>query len=641
MSVSLRSNLARLYDDEPVRVERDGNPLYPLPADYNKMDGQEQRRWRVNAIRMQETPEDLVTAWLAFRTLYLIPLQEGTFYKRYCPSPKFHHQIVDDVGRYMANVFSAPRGTAKSTVLAIELPLVVLLGRRDFSLLLVLSKDIMVRKVVNTRLMIQLERNPLILEDFGALLPRRGQGTRSTHTTLLWNGSQLEATSVRGHSLGLRPDLIVIDDAEFDPAQRRITLELTEALEKMLVHTFLPMLDEGDSALAMIGTRGHVKSLISHIVTTTDDERFTAFNRRNYDIEDDGTGKLLWPEKFPAERLERDRRLLGAEAYMTQRRNRPGTSENVLLKLDDRLSFYRVEGVEEPCKSAMPLGIVAEMVSWTAASPFGKQEEVRRDYATAVRGMFRVLLMDYARCHTQASDYIAMVVLGVESSAVYRNVWWVLDLWLGREREPKWMDRFWNIATKWRVTYAGVEAVGPQFALAASVRDHLADSAYLEWTPTIVPVRYPHGLSKEDRISGLSTRLPSHLKLRGDLAHEWPWNELLLEMALFTGRPNALQHDDPLDAISMAPFLVGSRGASNTGREAEDGGPKTWLDLLEAGVEDVGGAGVHPGLGVNLHELPLPRLNRIIAKRREIMDTDGGAETESIWNYGNRVSVGP
>ena len=69
------------FVDNPQQAPKEGNPLYPLPPDYEQLDRESQKAARLNALCYQETPEDLVTAWTFLRHYYLASLPTGMWYR--------------------------------------------------------------------------------------------------------------------------------------------------------------------------------------------------------------------------------------------------------------------------------------------------------------------------------------------------------------------------------------------------------------------------------------------------------------------------------------------------------------------------------------------------------------------------------
>jgi len=592
--------------------------LYPLPPNYYELTSKLQKEARLNAVHLQETPEDLVWAWMFFRNWYLRQTPPGFFYKRFKESPPFHYQIIRDVGQYPLNAVAAPRGGAKSTVLGVELPLLLALTRPYFTTLLVFSKETMVSKRMNTQIFRQIGRNPFILEDFGNMMPKKGVGARSVHLLELTNGAVIEAASVKGSNLGARPDLCLIDDPEIDPKLNKVTPELRENYADLLFHHILPMIDEDESALYWIGTLLSKQCLLYEVVTGTTDERFEFFNRRLLDAEDNGHGKLLWPEKWHDDFLARERIKLGMAAYNAQRRNKPGELDEQVLKIHPTLCQYDIANEDlayatDPLSSNCILRTHARIES-------GKQAEqvIERPFGTTVSGMMRILTMDWAQCLTPLSDYIAMAVVGVENSKDFRMTWWLLDLYVGRLQGEAWVRQFWSMAMKWKVRYAGVEAVAAQETLVNTAAEYCERMAGQHgWIPRVVPIKYPHGLGKEERIGSLEWRYNTYrMKYPKHLKHKAAWRELWAETEGFTGMEGATQHDDAIDAVAMVQNFTKGGGR----RIVEPDMPhRSMLDHLRAGDYTVGG-GLQPIMGINAEDLTIDVVNDAMAAIQDDYD---------------------
>lgn len=573
----------------PHRFPVEGNDLYPLPADYNSITSAAERKWcRLNALSIQETPEDLVAAWNFFRTYYLAQTPEGFFYKRFFPSPNFHFNLVEDLGRYPYNATAAPRGFSKSTIMAVELPLFLALTRPNFHILLVLSVDRMVNKRIGSQIARQIIENKYILQDFGCMKPSRGNGVWSAHMIQLTNGSHVEGIAVKGRMQGPRPDLIVADDVEFDPVLNQENPELTEHYARLLTEVLLPMLDGFECGLNLIGTLLSQGSFLYHVVTTEDDERFLHWNRRHLDAErtDAGEEGLLWDSKFSRERLERERAVMGDEAYNKNRRNRPGQGGNALFKLHPELNNYEIHGDmgTNPSESG------AVLVSWKKAAG-GRVERLERPLRDVLPNMTRVLTFDYAQCLTLTSDYVAAPVVGLEYSEDYPDgAWFVLDLYMERALPEVWIDKVLGLSMKWYTQWVGVEDVGAQNILIPNVQRYFAEANTLSWMPSIEPVKYPGVLSKEDRITGLQFRfqhgilkLPlSERNRREGAGARTPFSELIYEVENFNGKPKATQFDDPLDAVAMVQYLFkGEHHVTGSGMPSR--GEYNLIDTMKSG----------------------------------------------------------
>ena len=109
-------------------IEKENNPLYPLPADYMELSEEGQRESRVNACRMWTDTKDRSSAEIAeafvagvrfFDLWYLVPDHENDFDPLFydddpLATPTFHFDILKIWAGTSRNITIAPRGSAKS-----------------------------------------------------------------------------------------------------------------------------------------------------------------------------------------------------------------------------------------------------------------------------------------------------------------------------------------------------------------------------------------------------------------------------------------------------------------------------------------------------------------------------------------------
>ena len=109
---------SRLFIVEPKSIQRLGNPLWPLPADYGDLSIEGRKAARLNACCMQSTREEFVAAWDFFRNYYLRSQGRSWYVHGFHPSPKEHYLMVGDLAEYNLNALGAPRSFAKSTAVS-------------------------------------------------------------------------------------------------------------------------------------------------------------------------------------------------------------------------------------------------------------------------------------------------------------------------------------------------------------------------------------------------------------------------------------------------------------------------------------------------------------------------------------------
>lgn len=192
-------------------VRKQPYDLYPLPLDYGELSLDGQREARLAVLHRQDTPQHLCEAWDFFRKIYLAGVGRLFFKNDFVPSPDFHFQMVYDLGKFARNCIAAPRGSAKSTVIGLEIPMLLALTRPHYEMSLGLATDRLVEERFD-KLIQQFVENELILQDFGEVKPPRGQKIWNHHQLSLTNGAIIKGLSVMGRKRGGRPRLFILDD---------------------------------------------------------------------------------------------------------------------------------------------------------------------------------------------------------------------------------------------------------------------------------------------------------------------------------------------------------------------------------------------------------------------------------------------
>jgi len=625
-------------ESRPVRFRKENNPWYPLPPDYEDLTEDGKRLARLNAVRLQETPEDLVHAWRFFRECYLKP-QAARWYKFWKPSPPMHYQMVWDLGRYPRNAWAAPRGFSKTTVLR-EIALLLTLTRPHFYVSLIHATIKKYRKSMDT-LKWQLEHNPLLRADFApyfgeSLRPKRGDRPWGAEIMRLPNGSLLEGGSVEGALRGDRPDLLILDDVEYDDDEGGSdpTVLLAD-FETLLFKTLLPMLTEG-SAIFWIGTLISRKSYL-YTVTKGSDPRFQFFNRRVLSVITDD-GKLLWPERWSHETIESMKELYGTVAFQSEFMNNPGTTAAKLFRVHPEYGVYSVDG--SPHKLPNPLES-GDTLTYTKRVRHGEQYTnvtERVPFGEFTRRLYRIMTVDYIRKPSPTSDYAAILVVGYDDE----DTLWVLDLFLERVAGGTFLREIFKMAFKWQVRVIGTEAVSIQEDVAretaAFVKEMAVQAGY---APRVLPIKYarrrlnpgapPTSITKAERIAALEPRFLRHqIRLPIHRRQEFAIAQLWHQIENFTLDLSLLRYDDALDTLAMTQYVPHRRGTVRRVTQY-----KRITDFLSEGNfvdEDSGLVWAH---GLDLSRTPLPPdvLARIRANQLEEADTTP-AEDPFRWPTG-------
>ena len=538
------------------------NHLHPLPSDYLELTSSGQQEARLAVTRDHSTPTKFVEAWYLFRKLYLAPQGQGFYRGGFVESPDFHYQAVADLAQHGRNALAAPRGTAKSTVIGAEIPIFLALTRPYFPISLCLPTD----KLVESRFDIiinQLTQNSLIIEDFGVQKPQRGNAIWNHHLISLNCGSKIEGFSVLGRKRGARPQLFLLDDPENDPdsdSQTSAQLVL-EKFEKMLFRQIIPMLEQG-SAIFWVGTLINRRSFLYRAICM-DDSRFQYWNRVlleaiKYNSGGKGKTSVLWDEKWPADVLDARRKEIGDAAFHAEYLNDPVSETERVLVIKPRRNEYTVEESVGSEISYLddPFHSNAQVVWHSRVSETDSYEEQRQPFNDWVNSLFRITAVDYATGLNQFNDYSCIATMGFDT----RNILWLLDLWQGRTVQSVLTQKIYQQARKWQVKAIGVEAVAMQVWFADAVRMYVEQQEAV-WKPRVLDVKYPHGVTKADRIVGLEPRFAQgNIKYPAHLKEKYPWSHLYSQTRDFTLDLALLPFDDAIDTVSMSQYIVHARG---------------------------------------------------------------------------------
>lgn len=577
--------MALAWWTRPVQdIARADNKLWPLPASYGTLSTEGRRLARINACRLQRTPAEFVASWAFFRETYLFPTPTGQWYKHgVTPSPREHYQMVRDLGTFPFNAWAAPRSFAKSTVLGREIPLLMALTRPNFETDIFMATGRHITKTFDM-FMTQLSENRLIIDDFGKLKPPRGKGIWNHTGIKLTHGGAIFGIPIGGKSLGERPNLLIFDDVEFDEELVAHSSEKTAAMDRFITSTAIPMMETG-TCMGIIGTL-HSRRFFIYYMMTSKEARWREWNMRLMTVERQ-TGELAWPEKLGKEFLESQRKLMTSSAFRANYYNTPGTEEDRLLVIHPTLNTYRIDTTED--SDDAPLESKAILVSHRATSWNGEKrtrrtEVVRRHLGEVTSKMYRIACVDYAHTTGKHSDYSCVMVMGFENSDTYKDVLWVLDLFLGKVRDDDLVQRLWAMCERWGVHVIGVEAVGLQMQLYERIDIEFGDRVEEGgWRPRVMPIKYPSATPKPERIAAMQWRFNQYrVKIREDQKTVWPWRELITQVEMATLDLGLLAKDDAVDTLAMHQYVVRPRRQSTADWEQKDT-PLEPRELLESG----------------------------------------------------------
>lgn len=233
----------------------------------------------------------------------------GTFGKICFPTalkketPGFHAEIYKTI-RIPANdrvLIAAPRGTAKSTVCSLILPLWRVAYKRDEDDLFIVIVSESQTQSINflSRIKYHLTHSKTFKDLYGDLGPNTAKRW-TNNDIVLANGARIIAVGtgqrVRGFIEGdTRPNLIVVDD--FESELNAATAEARVKNRKWMTEAVIPSLSD-DGRIVMVGT------VISEDCFLNWARGSSAWQTLWYGIIDED-GEPIWKERFPLERIEK------------------------------------------------------------------------------------------------------------------------------------------------------------------------------------------------------------------------------------------------------------------------------------------------------------------------------------------------
>ncbi|TWT39943.1 Terminase-like family protein [Phycisphaerae bacterium RAS1] len=347
---------------------------------------------------------------------------------------RFHDELLSDLAdddrRLIARV--APRGHGKSTLASLAFPLWCLCQERCRNIVIITYESALATQFLRD-IRTELESNETIIDAYGSLCAG-GRLKRTERMLMTSAGACVQArgsgASLRGVRVGPhRPDLIICDDIEKDervqsPQQRR-------KLEHWLRRVVLPALAPR-GRLFLLGSIIHHDSLLARLA---DRAAWPGWDYRVYraiEAQPRQGGHVLtplWPQRWPLERLEEERRQIGSLAFEQEYQANP---------MDESLQVFRPEWMRRYTPDRLR---EAELAHVIAVDP-----------ATGAA----------------SGDYFAMFVGAVERGT---GTIFVRELTLERIGIVEQVRRITAAFLRWKPVRIAIETVGYQVALKQALEE--------------------------------------------------------------------------------------------------------------------------------------------------------------------------
>lgn len=644
----------------------EGNPLYPLPADYETLTVAGQRQARVCASRQWLVPltdmpshprfsaRDLVgdaaaASHFFFDNYYLRPDPSVDFDPHYydvppLPTPDFHLDLVRLWAMYRQAITLAPRGGAKTTVCCTDI-LKRLVTAPAYSMVygtLVHGSAMQRSEAVRD----QAYHNLRINDDFspeygGPLRPAKNDASTGVELWHLRNKSWLRPISTEGRIRGIRPRRFRLDDPEHDEKASTSMVSVRENMERLVNRVILPMVLQFGRGVDWTFTHVSKRHFAWHVMATdptpsgpvSRDPRFSYWAR--YEIQQLRTNPVTqqpescWPEMWPLDAAERERlnlapdtptiaeirALMGEKAWLAEYQGLPGDSEERCFPLiaereaDFSFSFSNVDEDldENPRFSHARVHFRVKTSDSVEDQSLPFQELLRRGNVFACS--------DYSYTSGPASDFKTCVVMLHDPVT---NILFVLDLWGEQCGKDKAIRECFRLCDKWRCPILHVETVKGSITfyneLADIVRTKGPEHLGLSFMPAIHPLK-PGVEEKAQKIESLSFRF-LHLLIKFPMHRksEAPMRHLLAQIEGFNPEAQncGLEHDDFIDTIAMSKFVL--KGRRRLSSPSPHPSSRPLLSRLMSGeVHDA--RGVPLGVGLDLSRVSLSDALALIDSR--------------------------
>jgi predicted phage terminase large subunit-like protein len=234
----------------------------------------------------------------------------------------FGHYIEFDTADFQKEMFRltenfknlvivAFRGSGKSTIMNMSLPLWAIMGKPQCKYLLIVGQTQEQAKQHLKNIKQELENNELLKRDLGPF--KEIENDWSAYTIEIPNfNARISAISIdqsiRGSRHGAhRPDLIICDDIEDMNSVR--TLESRDRVDEFITSELIPA-GTAKTKMVVIGNLLHEDSLVMRFKKRIESKEFEGVFKE-YPLMDEDSN-CLWPGKFPKmEDVEREKRRIG------------------------------------------------------------------------------------------------------------------------------------------------------------------------------------------------------------------------------------------------------------------------------------------------------------------------------------------
>jgi phage terminase large subunit-like protein len=635
-------------------IEKENNPFYPLPSDYNDLDQDGQRQARVNACRLwlcpgrakKEISESFAASVRFFDLWYLVPDQEADFDPLFyddvpLPTPTFHFDILRSWASNNRNITIAPRGSAKSFLVR-KSCLVRMLARPMYTILYATSTNDNA-KGTGQAMKDQFLHNQRILDDWspefpdGRIAPRRGEAPFGTELMQLKNGSWLRSISAESRQRGGRPRRYVLDDPEYDPKASTSMSIIRQYMDDLLFKIVLPMVMRKGCGVDWLATFVSRRHYAWHALQTEEstsgervaqDPRFNLWSRmivRAAYEDEEGELKSCWPEMWPPARTSKDdervsleeiREIIGTPNFLAEYMARPGESGEAFFDaISKEKHGWWLSQVDELLETNPRAS--ESYIHW-----YKDGEEMRLPMNEFLTGARLFMSVDTSYTSTSDSDYKVACLMAVNSD----NDLFVMDLWSGQCQESRLITEVFQMADRWKCPSIHPEVIKQGIGLfhniEALIKTRATDMTGVAHLPAVKKMN-PGPIDKSSKIAALNLRF-EHGKIKMPLwmSNKAQWARLFDQVSQFNpdAKDGGLQHDDEIDCVAMSQFIL--RGRVRAPEKDPDIINDPIQSLKDGQITDSGGNVI--GFGVDWRKIPVSDMLEIMDQKNPWKDNPDG-----------------
>ena len=287
--------------------------------------------------------DKLVRTFLARKSLRMFFSIYYYDYIKY-PTARFQEEMMNIIenSKNKFIVFTAFRGSAKSTIVTNASILWSILGKRQDKLIVILSSTEHKARQFLQNIKRELEMNDLLRTDLGPFDEERTQWGATAIIIKKFN-AKIVIGSVEQSPRGLlfghnRADLIILDDIEDLESVR--TQQSRDKTFDWLTGEVIPLGDKKTRIIA-VGNMLHDDSVMSRLKKKVLNKEVDGMYRE-YPIIDDN-GKPLWPGKFPTQKDIDDekRKVMNEQAWAREYRLKIVSNDDTVIK-KEYIQYYDV-----------------------------------------------------------------------------------------------------------------------------------------------------------------------------------------------------------------------------------------------------------------------------------------------------------